>query len=144
MHYDDCLWLAAAAPSFLLLLLVVAVVIVRWRGAGNMAKWPSSWARIRSFCRFDLGISSRVCPRWSCAACSSVQFQNRFYYPFYSLGRQVEEMVLYHVFWKFPLLAWAAWQLQFSPPACGTLRKHVTKPFPQFAAPLCSALIEKA
>ena len=32
---------------------------------------------------------------------------------------------------------WAAWQLQFSPTACGTLRKHVTKPFPQPAAPDC-------
>ena len=29
------------------------------------------------------------------------------------------------------LLAWAAWQLQFSPTACGTPRKDVTKPFPQ-------------
>ena len=37
----------------------------------------------------------------------------------------------------FLLLAWAAWQLQFSPAACGTLRKHVTKPFPQPAAPDC-------
>ena len=36
---------------------------------------------------------------------------------------------------EFPLLAWAAWQLQFSPAACGTLRKHVTKHFPQPAAP---------
>ena len=26
------------------------------------------------------------------------------------------------VFLKFPLLAWAAWQLQFCPAACGTLR----------------------
>ena len=33
--------------------------------------------------------------------------------------------------------AWAAWQLQFSQAACGTLRKHVTKPFPQPAAPDC-------
>ena len=59
---------------------------------------------------------------------------------FYSLGQQVEEKVLYvyHVFWKFSLLAWAAWQLQFSPAACGTLRKHVTKLFPQPAAPDCS------
>ena len=32
---------------------------------------------------------------------------------------------------------WAAWQLQFSPAACGTLRKHVTKPFPRPAAPDC-------
>ena len=32
---------------------------------------------------------------------------------------------------KFPLLAWAAWQLQFSPMACGTLRKHFTEPFTQ-------------
>ena len=36
------------------------------------------------------------------------------------------------------MLAWAAWQLQFSPVACGTLRKHVTKPFPQPAAPPCT------
>ena len=35
------------------------------------------------------------------------------------------------------MLAWAAWQLQFSPDACGTLRKHVAKPFPQPAAPDC-------
>ena len=41
-------------------------------------------------------------------------------------------------FCKFLLLAWAAWQLQFSPSACGTLRKHVTKPCPQPAAPDCS------
>ena len=27
------------------------------------------------------------------------------------------------------------WQLKFSRIACGTLRKHVTKPFPQPAAP---------
>ena len=32
------------------------------------------------------------------------------------------------------MLDWAAWQLQFSPAACGTLRKHVTKHFPQPAA----------
>ena len=41
---------------------------------------------------------------------------------------------------KLPLLAWAAWQLQFSPAACGTSRKHVTKPFPQPAAPDCRTL----
>ena len=35
------------------------------------------------------------------------------------------------------MLAWAAWQLQFSPTACGTLRKHVTKPFTQPAAQDC-------
>ena len=35
------------------------------------------------------------------------------------------------------MLAWAAWQLQFSPTACGTLRKHVTKPLTQPAAPDC-------
>ena len=29
------------------------------------------------------------------------------------------------------MLAWAAWQLQFSPMVCETSRKHVTKPFPQ-------------
>ena len=33
--------------------------------------------------------------------------------------------------------AWAAWQLQFRPTACGTLRKRVTKPFPQPAALDC-------
>ena len=43
----------------------------------------------------------------------------------YSLGRQIEEEVLQHVNWKFPLLAWAAWQLQFSPTSCGTLRKQI-------------------
>ena len=53
----------------------------------------------------------------------------------YSLGQQVEEKVLQHVFWKFPLLVWVAWQVQFSPSACGTLRKHVIiKPFPQPAS----------
>ena len=41
------------------------------------------------------------------------------------------------LFLKFPLLAWAAWQLQFSPTACGTLRKYVKKPLPQPAAPDC-------
>ena len=56
------------------------------------------------------------------------------------MWRQVEEKVWYHVFWKFPLLAWAAWQLQFSPAAWGSLRKHVAKPFLQPAAPLCKAL----
>ena len=35
------------------------------------------------------------------------------------------------------LLAWAAWQLQFTPSACGTLRRHVTKHFPQPPAPDC-------
>ena len=44
-------------------------------------------------------------------------------------------MVLQHSFWKFPLLAWAAWQLQSRPAACGTLRNHVTKPFPKSTAP---------
>ena len=39
------------------------------------------------------------------------------------------------------MLAWAAWQLQFSPAACGTLRKHVTKPFPQPTAPDCILLL---
>ena len=34
--------------------------------------------------------------------------------------------------------AWAAWQLQFSPTAYGTLRKHLTKPFTQPAAPHCT------
>ena len=34
--------------------------------------------------------------------------------------------------------AWAALQLQFSPTACGTLRKRVTKPLPQPAAPDCT------
>ena len=43
--------------------------------------------------------------------------------------------------WEFPLLVWAAWQLQFSPAACGTLRKHVTKPFSQPAAPDCTSHI---
>ena len=33
------------------------------------------------------------------------------------------------------MLAWAAWQLQFIPAACGTLRKIVTKPFPRPASP---------
>ena len=40
-------------------------------------------------------------------------------------------------FLKFPLLAWAAWQLQFSPAARGTRRKHVTKPFTQPAVQDC-------
>ena len=35
------------------------------------------------------------------------------------------------------LLAWATWQLQFSPTVCGTLKTHVTKQFPQPAAPDC-------
>ena len=35
------------------------------------------------------------------------------------------------------MLTWAAWQWQFSQAAWGTLRNHVTKPFPQPAAPLC-------
>ena len=55
----------------------------------------------------------------------------------YNLGRQLEEKVLLYVFCKFPLLAWAAWQLQYSPTACGTLGKHFTKPFLQVAAPEC-------
>ena len=41
-------------------------------------------------------------------------------------------------FLMFHLLAWAAWQLQFSPTACGTLIKHVAQPFPQPAAPDCT------
>ena len=47
----------------------------------------------------------------------------------YSLGRQLVEKVLFYVFWTFPLLAWAAWQLQYSLTAWGTLRKHVMKHF---------------
>ena len=46
-----------------------------------------------------------------------------------------------HVLWKFPLLALSAWPLQFSPTACGTLRKHVTKPFQQPAAPDCTTVL---
>ena len=34
-----------------------------------------------------------------------------------------------------PLLAWAVCQLQFSPMACGILRKHFTKPFTQTCRP---------
>ena len=40
-------------------------------------------------------------------------------------------------FLKVPLLAWAAWQLQYSSVACGTLRKHFTKPYSQPDAPDC-------
>ena len=47
----------------------------------------------------------------------------------YSLGRQVVKQVLLPVFRKIPLLTWAARQLQYSPTACGTLRKHLTKLF---------------
>ena len=43
-------------------------------------------------------------------------------------------------FQKVPLLARAARELLFSPTACGTLRKHVTKPFPHPAAPDCTIL----
>ena len=39
--------------------------------------------------------------------------------------------VLVICFLKVPLLARAAWQLQYSPKACGTLRKHFTKTFSQ-------------
>ena len=33
------------------------------------------------------------------------------------------------------MLDWAAWQLQYSPTAWGTIRKHFTKPLEQVAAP---------
>ena len=33
------------------------------------------------------------------------------------------------------MLAWAAWQLQYSPTACGTLSKQLTKPSERVAAP---------
>ena len=33
-----------------------------------------------------------------------------------------------------------AWQLQFSPTACGTVRKNVTKPFPRPTDTLCIAV----
>ena len=56
----------------------------------------------------------------------------------YNLGRQLVENILSSIFWKFPLLARAAWQLQFSPTACRTLKIHVTQPFPQPAASDCS------
>ena len=56
----------------------------------------------------------------------------------YSPGRQLVDKVLLYVLCKFPLLAWAAWQLQYSPTACGTLRKHFTKPFLRVAAPECN------
>ena len=39
---------------------------------------------------------------------------------------------------KFPLLAWAAWHPQYSPTACWSLKKHITKSFLQVAAPECS------
>ena len=38
-------------------------------------------------------------------------------------------------FQKFPLLAWAAWQLQYSLTALGTLRKQFTNPSEQVATP---------
>ena len=47
----------------------------------------------------------------------------------YSLRRQLVEKVLLYAFCKFPLLAWAAWQLQYSPTACGTLGEHFKEPF---------------
>ena len=47
----------------------------------------------------------------------------------YILGRQLVETVLLYVLCKFALLAWAAWQPQYSHPACGTVRKHFAKPF---------------
>ena len=37
----------------------------------------------------------------------------------------------------FPLLAWAAWQLQYSLTAWRAFRKHITKPPEQVAAPDC-------
>ena len=46
-----------------------------------------------------------------------------------------------NVFWKFPLLAWVAWQLQYSPTACGTLGKHFTQPSEQVAAPDCMLVV---
>ena len=54
----------------------------------------------------------------------------------YSLGRQVVKKVLLTFFWKFIFLVWAAWQLQYSPTACGTLRKHFSQP----AAPDCKLI----
>ena len=62
----------------------------------------------------------------------------------YSLGRQLVENILLYVFCKFPLLAWAVWQLQYNPIACGTLRKHFTKPFLQVAAPECTHILDPA
>ena len=55
----------------------------------------------------------------------------------YSLGRQLVPKVLQYVFWKFPFFAWEAWQLQYSQPACGTLRKYFTKPLEQVAFQDC-------
>ena len=59
----------------------------------------------------------------------------------YSVGRLLVEKVLLYIFCKFPFLAWAAWQLQYITTACGTLRKHFTKPFLQVASPECTGLI---
>ena len=47
------------------------------------------------------------------------------------------EKGLKNVFWKFPLLTWAAQQLQYIPTASGTLIKHFTKPFSQPDTPDC-------
>ena len=40
-------------------------------------------------------------------------------------------------FWKFSLLPWVAWQLQYSQTAFKTLSKHYTKPSAQVAALVC-------
>ena len=54
---------------------------------------------------------------------------------FYSLGRQLVPKVMLYVFVTFPFLAWAAWQLQYSPTACENHRQFFTKPSEQVAAP---------
>ena len=60
----------------------------------------------------------------------------------YSLGRQLVETVLLYVLCKFALLAWAAWQPQYSHPACGTVRKHFAKPFSTSSSPQSAVCLD--
>ena len=53
-------------------------------------------------------------------------------------GGSLSKRFCLHFSESSPCSAWAAWQLQFIPTACGTLRKHLTKPSTQPAAPDCT------
>ena len=56
-------------------------------------------------------------------------------YPMYLLGGAATCSEGYVICFPEVPLAWAAWQLQYSPTAWGTLRQKFTKPSEQVAAP---------
>ena len=82
-------------------------------------------------CKASTGPWARMRARWVSAA------------PFkeYSLGQQILEKVLRHVFWSFHRQLGLTAAAMLPKQARGTSRKHVTKHFTQPAAPDCRNLL---